>query len=248
MPVYNIGSTEIEYTLERRNDIERRYIEIMPSHVLVTVSNEDNDADVEQFLNRKERWLFDNTQRVNELANRGHKIHRFITGVKIPYRGRRMKLTVTRKTTPDVEVIFRNGFIVSLPDYAIGKAQDEIVEDALRLWMKRKIRKDVNEIVSRYTRKCGFTPKAIRIKDQKHLWGSCGKDGTINLNWHLIYAPKPVLEYAVLHELCHLTHRTHCDEFWLLVKKLMPNYEEHKLWLDKNEHMTSFNVVDAGAC
>jgi predicted metal-dependent hydrolase len=248
MPVYNIGNTQIEYTLERKSDIERRYIEIMPNRVLVTVSDQDNDADVEQFLNRKERWLFDNTQKVNELAAMGHTVHRFVTGVKIPYRGRRMKLTITRKTTPDVEVAFRNGFIISLPDYVTDKHQDDIVEDALKLWMKRRVKKDTHEIVSRYSRKHSLTPKAIRIKDQKHLWGSCSTDGTINLNWNLIYAPKPVLQYAVLHELCHLTHRTHCNEFWSLVKRFMPDYEDHKQWLDKNEHMISFRVADARVC
>lgn len=238
MPVYTIGSTQIEYTLERKSNIERRYIEIMPSHVLVTVSDQDNDADVEQFIHRKERWLFDNTQRVNDLAIKGHSIHRFITGVKVPYRGRRMTLTITRKTTPDVEVTFRNGFSVALPDYVTDASQDDIVEDALRMWMKRRVKNDVAEIVERYARKHDLYPKAVRIKDQKHLWGSCSKDGTINLNWRLIYAPKPVLEYAVLHELCHLEHRTHCVKFWSLVKRIMPDYEAHKAWLDKNEHMT----------
>ncbi|MGH1399175.1 MAG: M48 family metallopeptidase [Alphaproteobacteria bacterium] len=244
MPTYNIGSTQIEYTLDRKSDIERRYIEITPSRVLVTVCNQDNDDDIRAFLNRKERWLFDNTQKINDLAAKGHRIHRFITGVKIPYRGRRMKLTVTRKTTPNVEVTFRNGFTVSLPDYATDEAQDDIVEDALRFWMKRRIKKDAHEIVGRFVRKYGFNPKAIRIKDQKHLWGSCSTDGTINLNWHLIYAPKPVLEYAILHELCHLKHRTHCAEFWALVGKLMPDYEAHKAWLNKNENIASFTVAD----
>jgi predicted metal-dependent hydrolase len=54
----------------------------------------------------------------------------------------------------------------------------------------------------------------VRIKDQKHVWGSCGPDRIVNLNWHLIFAPKTVLEYAVVHELCHLRHRNHDRSFW----------------------------------
>jgi predicted metal-dependent hydrolase len=238
MPVYKIGNTEIEYELERKGDIERRYIEVMPGRVLVTVSDQDNDHAVEGFLRRKERWLFDNTQRVNKRASKGHSVHRFVTGVKIPYRGRRMKLTITRKTTPDVEVSFRNGFIVALTDYVTDDVQDAIVEDALKFWLKRQVKDDIHQIVNRYARKHGFCPKGVRVKDQKHLWGSCSKDGTVNLNWHLVYAPKAVLEYAVLHELCHLEHRTHGPEFWGLIEKIMPDYEDRKVWLEQNEHMT----------
>jgi len=242
MPVYKIGGAEIEYNLERRKDIERRYIEVTPGRVLVTVSDQDDDDAVEGFLRRKERWLFDNTQRVNELAAKGHSIHRFVTGAKIPYRGRRMKLTIARKTTPDVEVTFRNGFTVALPDYVTPDVQDDIVEDALKFWFKRQVREDVHEIADRYAQTHGLYPKAIRVKNQKHLWGSCSKDGTINLNWHLIYAPKAVLEYAVLHELCHLKHRTHGPEFWAFLKKIMPDYEDRKAWLDGNENLTVLNV------
>ncbi len=206
----------------------------------MTVSDQDNDEDVRGFLVRKERWLFDNTQKVNDLVSKGNHVHRFITGVKIPYRGRRMKLTIARKTTPDVDVSFRHGFVVSLPDYVRTEAQDCIVGDALRIWMKRQVKNDVRAITARYGRKYDLFPRAVRVKDQKHIWGSCSKDGTININWHLVYAPKPVLEYAVLHELCHLKHRTHCHGFWGLVKQLMPDYEARKNWLDKNEHMMGY--------
>jgi len=244
MPVYKIGNTDIEYELERKRDIGRRYIEITPARILVTVNEQDSEQDVHGFLERKERWLFDNTQNIKKRVAEGHSVHRFITGVKIPYRGRRMKLTITRKTTPDVGVEFRHGFVVSLPDYVTGVSQDEIVENALKFWLKKRMKRDVHEIVGRYARKYDLCPKAIRVKEQKHIWGSCSKDGTINLNWHLIYAPKPVLEYAVLHELCHLQHRTHCEKFWKLVKNCMPDYETRKAWLDQNEHLMAITIAE----
>jgi hypothetical protein len=51
----------------------------------------------------------------------------------------------------------------------------------------------------------------------------------------LVYAPKAVLEYSVLHELCHLEHLTHGSEFWAFLEKAMPDYEERKVWLEENE-------------
>jgi len=244
MPIYTIGSTDIEYTVERKENIERRYIEIMPDRILVTVSDQDNDDDVQSFLNRKERWLYENAQKVRELAAKSNNVHRFVSGVKIPYRGRRMNLTITRKSTPEVEVKFQYGFIVALPDYVCEDSQDKVVESALRLWMKGQVKKDVKSIVARYAHKYGLAPRDIRIKDQKHIWGSCSRDGVINFNWHLVFAPKAVLEYAVLHELCHLRYRSHCANFWMLVNSLMPDYLDRKDWLDKNENLMILNIRD----
>src|SRR3954464_9172769 len=80
-------------------------------------------------------------------------------------------------------------------------------------------------------------------KEQKHVWGSCGIDRTINLNWHLIFAPRTVLEYAVVHELCHLRHRTHDQAFWTLVGTILPDWEVRKAWLDRNEHFLKLQRV-----
>ena len=60
------------------------------------------------------------------------------------------------------------------------------------------------------------------------------RDGIINLNWRLIAAPKPVLEYAVVHELCHLAHRNHTPSFWRMIRDLLPDYEPRREWLDEH--------------
>lgn len=124
-----------------------------------------------------------------------------------------MKLTITRKTSPEVEVTYQSGFKITLPEYVTDDVQDIIVQDALKFWIKQKIKQDIKEIVNRYARRHDLQPKGIKVKEQKHLWGSCSINGTIQLNWHLIYAPKSVLEYTFLHELCHIKHRSHGSEF-----------------------------------
>lgn len=89
----------------------------------------------------------------------------------------------------------------------------------------------------KYSKKVYRNPKELRVDTFKHLWGSCGKNGIINLNWQLIFAPKSVLEYAVIHELWHLQYRNHSSEFWYKVKIVLPDYEVQKNWLDRNEYL-----------
>lgn len=74
----------------------------------------------------------------------------------------------------------------------------------------------------------------ITIRDQKTRWGSCSSKGTLSFNWRLILAPPRVLDYVVIHELCHLTYMNHGKDFWNAVSCVMPDYKIYRDWLKKN--------------
>lgn len=77
---------------------------------------------------------------------------------------------------------------------------------------------------------------SITIRDQKSRWGSCSSRGTLSFNYRLIFAPPHVLDYVVVHELCHLTHMNHSKDFWNMVASYMPDYKVCKLWLREHGH------------
>jgi predicted metal-dependent hydrolase len=78
-------------------------------------------------------------------------------------------------------------------------------------------------------------PRSIRVADFANGWGSCGREGNVLVNWHLIFAPRKVLEYVVAHELAHLRVRSHGPEFWDYLATLAPGWETTKAWLDKHQ-------------
>ena len=80
----------------------------------------------------------------------------------------------------------------------------------------------------------GGSYSRITIRDQKTRWGSCSSRGTLSFNWRLMLAPPAVLDYVVLHELCHLTHMNHSKDFWNLVASIMPDYKLHRKWLKEH--------------
>lgn len=88
--------------------------------------------------------------------------------------------------------------------------------------------------VNHYAEKLGIFPSKINIKKMQTRWGSASKDNVINLNEFLLKAPKDSIDYVILHEICHLRFRNHSHNFWKLIRKLMPNYEEGKRWLEIN--------------
>lgn len=77
---------------------------------------------------------------------------------------------------------------------------------------------------------------SITIRDQKTRWGSCSSRGTLSFNYRLIFAPPMVLDYVVVHELCHLTHMNHSKEFWNKVASVMPDYRVYRKWLKEHGH------------
>lgn len=87
---------------------------------------------------------------------------------------------------------------------------------------------------------------SVTIRDQKTRWGSCSSRGTLSFNYRLIFAPPAVLDYVVVHELCHLTHMNHSKDFWNLVGLVMPDYKIHKRWLREHGHeLTLENYLES---
>ena len=80
----------------------------------------------------------------------------------------------------------------------------------------------------------GGTYNRITIRDQKTRWGSCSAKGTLSFNWRLMLAPPAILDYVVVHELCHLTHMNHSAAFWQAVESVYPDYRNARKWLKEH--------------
>lgn len=234
MPTLQIGRKEIPYELRRSATASERRITITPGHVEVLALTSDNDDDIAGFLERKRQWVFNTVRDMERITAARHAVPRFITGSKIPYRGRNMSLTVRRTDAERAAVTYRNGFIVDLPHWA-GDDADQLVASELKHWLKQRARRDVQEIAADYGKRFGLVPRSIRTADMAHGWGSCGPEGNVLINWHLIFAPRKVLEYVVTHELAHLRHRSHGREFWGFLATLTPDWEPLRAWLDKHQ-------------
>lgn len=237
MPTLVVGASQIDYILRRSLSAKRARITVTPTEVEVVVPTWATEDDIAAALHRRREWLALQRREMTARVAATPKIGHFVTGAKIPYRGRRARLTVEQTDTIAVEVTYRNGFYVACPSILSEASRDPLIETALRLWFRRQVRRDVTAFVRKHGTEKGLKPRGIQIKDQKHFWGSCGADRIVNLNWHLIFAPKTVLEYAVVHEICHLRHRSHDPAFWGLVGSILPDWEVRKRWLERNEHL-----------
>ncbi len=241
MPSVRIGQTEIAYELRRTSIASERRITVTPGCVEVLALATDDDAAIAGFLERKRQWLFDTVRQVEEITANRPAVPRFMTGSKIPFRGRMSSLTVRRHHSPRIEVAHKGGFIVNLPARVPEETASTIIATEIKLWLKQRVRRDVHDIAAAYGKRFGLKPRSIRVAEFATGWGSCGRNGTIQIDWRLVFAPKRVLEYVVVHELAHLKHRSHGEEFWAFLRFMQPDYERPKGWLYAHE-----GSLDAG--
>jgi predicted metal-dependent hydrolase len=95
----------------------------------------------------------------------------------------------------------------------------------------RAARELVTMVAEEEAEALGVSYRRIDIRDQRTRWGSCSPRGTLSFNWRLALAPLEVLDYVVVHELCHLREANHSPRFWRLVSERRPAWREHRAWL-----------------
>ena len=112
----------------------------------------------------------------------------------------------------------------NLPDESFAELRPYIIT------MYRRIAAaDIPQRVKRYAEIVGVSPTAVKINSASTRWGSCSSKGSLNFSWKLILAPEDVIDYVVVHELCHIKHMDHSPAFWAEVGKVIPD------WRDKRE-------------
>lgn len=115
-----------------------------------------------------------------------------------------------------------------------GQAEEEtLTEQQIRELADRAL-KIIPERAAFYAEKMGVTYGRITIRKQKTRWGSCSGEGNLNFNCLLMLAPPEVLDYVVVHELCHRREMNHSPAFWGEVEKVLPGYKEQRKWLREN--------------
>jgi hypothetical protein len=105
---------------------------------------------------------------------------------------------------------------------------DEILRYVFEVFLKHSAKKYLTVRVNELALKYGFEVKKFSLRGQKTRWGSCSHSGKISLNYRLMKLKKEIIDYIIIHELCHLRQMNHSKKFWLEVEKIIPGYKALK--------------------
>ena len=100
--------------------------------------------------------------------------------------------------------------------------------------LRQQARLVLTEKTRIYGKLLGVSYNKIRIGNQRTRWGSCSSSGTLSYNWRLVLMPESIMDYVVVHELCHLIEMNHSPRFWQLVANALPDYKERRMWLKQH--------------
>ena len=233
MPEISVGDVTIPYRLRRSSRARRMRLVVTPGQVEVVAPLRLKEDRVRAFVDSRRHWLRDKTEALRRRSLEPLP-RRFVDGAKVLFRGRYMGLRVEPADAGEASLRYASAFIVRLPRRLPAGERERQARDLVTSWLAGRALDEALAIVRRFAPRLGAGPRAVRIGCQKTLWGSCSPREVISLNWRLMAAPRPIYEYVVVHELCHLRERNHGRRFWRLVGELLPDYRERRAWLKQH--------------
>ncbi len=192
---------------------------------------------IHAFVVLKQDWVLSAIKQVEAKKKSINNIVRIdcFDGESLLFRGEKHKITFNSSALDEIKIEFNNQKLtIDLPSHLIKDTNNSQVRLAIKNWLKKQALMIANGYVVLHVSKFNLYPRVVRIKTQKSRWGSCGIHDDINLNWLLIFAPAEVMEYVLVHELCHIKERNHSAQFWGLVEAHLPDYKKHRNWLKEN--------------
>lgn len=216
MPSIQFGNTTIPFSLSRK-DLKRVAITVQENGaVSVTAPHEAPDDKVFEIVKRRADWILEKQELVHQRVIPGSE-KEWVSGEGITYLGRTYRLKV-------------QGGAVALKA-GVLHAPKQNTKEHITAWFKERALKKYEERLKHWAPRLPVSQTGLLLGDQKGRWGSCDKHGVIRINWRAIIAPLRIVDYILVHELAHLKHPDHSQQFWKLVKSVMADYEDRKEWL-----------------
>lgn len=190
---------------------------------------------IKKFVEDKSDWIEEHLKNhPKPISNTNYQ-----TGDKIPFFGQYVEITVNSvndlvRTSIDFN---ENKFQITVSNIHQEQKRHEEIKTIIERWYMQQGIAVITEKVNKYTGILGVDYSKITIKKVSSIWGSCSYQNNLSFSKKLIMAPHDIVDYVVIHEVCHIVHKNHSSRFWGLVYKLDPYYREHRGWLRKNNHL-----------
>jgi len=175
-------------------------------------------------------WIYRNLAEWHDL-NATAVVREWVNGETFLYLGRSYRLSLVAEQ--DVALKLKKGRFC-LKRSLVDEGGEAVARKAFEGFYTAKGEIRIRERVAYFSPKVGAEPLGTAIKNTGFRWASCTKSNSFNFHWKCMMAPPKIIDYMVVHELCHLHQRNHSDAFWNEVDKVMPDYEERKIWLKRH--------------
>lgn len=185
---------------------------------------------VDEVVESKRMWIYRNLAEWRDL-NATAVVREWVNGESFLYLGCCYRLALISGQERDL--LLKEGHFC-LNRELIDSGGESAAKKACEAFYIEKGMSRIGERVAYFAPKVGVKPSGTKIKELGYRWASCTKDNTLAFHWKCMMAPPKIIDYMIVHELCHIHQRNHTDAFWNEVDKVMPDYRERKEWLRKH--------------
>ena len=209
----------------------RKTLAIHVSHRRVEVRSPQwtSRREIRSFLESNKSWI---EQKLREEAKRFRESLRIEHGRKIFFRARERRIVFQEMPRQRI-VVTRDEFVIQGPNLTPNAAKEQ-VENYLQERASRYLPERARAL-ARYLR-LSRRLKEVKLRKTKTKWGHCTSTGVVQFNWLIMLAPNSIIDYMIAHEICHLVHMNHSEDFWALVETVCPDYDYYREWLQQHEH------------
>jgi predicted metal-dependent hydrolase len=232
--LYEYGNQKIEYTLVRSKRRKTSELIVDEDEVTLRIPFNKSINDAKKLIASKIKWII---RKQMEYRQRKPEILKpnFSHGSTVPYLGKNYKVKIMNNGNEEDKIeLKKDQFIVTLTLKKNRPDDDNRIKSLYEDWLYHEAVNIFGEKIKRFHNIIDVGPKKIVVKKLKNRWGSVTKKGTINLNYNLVKAPDDIVDYIIIHELCHLLIKKHSHHYWNLLKGYVRDYEKKIKWLEIN--------------
>jgi predicted metal-dependent hydrolase len=197
--------------------------------IVVRPPNNYTPEQADAVVESKRMWIYRNLAEWKDL-NSAAVAREWVNGETFLYLGSAYRLALV--SDQDCSLQLKDGRFC-LNRRLIERGGTLAAREAFEKYFTEKGIQRFTERAAYFEPKVGVKLAGVKVRDIGYRWASCGKNGIINFHWKCMMAPPRIIDYIVVHELCHFHHRNHSDAFWNEVDKILPDWRERKEWLRK---------------
>jgi len=190
--------------------------------------------EIQEVVHGFRSWI---EQRRGEVLARARRrdARRFVDGETIPFLGTELTLRIEEvAAAPALPRQERSTLIVPIRAGLSAEARRPATRRQVLRWLIEQSREAFHQRHVIVARRVGASARRITIKEMSTRWGSCGPERRMSLNWRLVLAPLPVLDYVLVHELCHIFEPNHSRAFWRRVQAACVHARASRAWLRRH--------------
>jgi len=218
---------DISYEIVRSQRATADIVIEPDGRVLVRAPESVPDERIEDIVEAKRYWIYKNLAEWRDL-NATRVLREYRNGEGFLYLGRSYRLLLVADQVEPL--LLKNGRFCLLRNL-VDEGAIEAAKTAFRDYYIARGTERITQRVNYYAPKVGVIPGEINVSELGNRWASCSPNGNLAFHWKCMMAPQTIIDYIVVHELCHFHHLDHTESFWNEVDKVMPAWLERKEWL-----------------